>query len=116
MPNQYTLGVIFCAGEFVGEVQVFHIHISLKRLTVEPTTELQAGVLGELILGPLRLLEHGEQRFRLSYLLGNLMSRGDELSDDEEDGSAEKGDEQPEVSDAEREAMSQRIQGFLKRM
>ena len=44
------------------------------------------------------------------------MSRGDELSDDEEDGSAEKGDEQPEVSDAEREAMSQRIEGFLKRI
>jgi hypothetical protein len=62
-----------------------------------------------------RLLEHSEQRFRLSYLLGTLKRKTEELSDEEEAGD-EQGQERTEVSDAEREAMSQRLEGYLSRI
>lgn len=63
-----------------------------------------------------RFMEHGEQRFRLSYLLGTINSqRGEdknELSDDEDDDCGEEeGD--AEVSDDERQANAARLRSFL---
>src|SRR5208282_748899 len=62
-----------------------------------------------------RLLEHGEQRFRLSYVLGTLKSKADELSDEDE-SDQEDVEEQPEVTEAERAVMSQKIEGYLRRI
>ncbi len=63
-----------------------------------------------------RLLEHNEQRFRLSYLLGSLQEKGDDLSDDEGDQEAAETSGVSEVSEAERAAMAEQIQGFVRRI
>lgn len=62
-----------------------------------------------------RLLEHSEQRFRLSYILGNpaLLEKAssDELSDDEEPVLSES---TQEISDAEREQLLNTLKSYLK--
>jgi len=63
-----------------------------------------------------RLLEHNEQRFRLSYLLGNIRGKEDELSDDGDIDNESSGDEGSEISDAEREAMSSRLENYVERI
>ena len=63
-----------------------------------------------------RLLEHSEQRFRLSYLLGTVRRDEEELSDDGEVEEETGGGEAGEVSEAEREAMSRRIEGYVERI
>lgn len=63
-----------------------------------------------------RLLEHSEQRFRLSYLLGNARRDEEELSDDGETEDESTNNEPAEVSDAEREAMTQRIESYVERI
>src|SRR2546426_1528205 len=110
--------IVMAGGPFKAAVTFFSREY--VRLHIEESVMASAAAFvfgkGSPATPAVRLLEHSEQRFRLSYLLGNLKSKGDELSDDGEDSSDEKDDEQPEVSDAEREAMSQRIEGFLKRI
>ena len=63
-----------------------------------------------------RLLEHSEQRFRLSYLLGNVQGDKEEDSDDVEDDDNSANNENAEVSDTEREAMSRRIEDYISRI
>ena len=63
-----------------------------------------------------RLLEHSEQRFRLSYLLGNIRASEDELSDDGEADDETTISEAGEVSEAEREAMSRQIESYVGRI
>jgi GTPase Era involved in 16S rRNA processing len=63
-----------------------------------------------------RLLEHTEQRFRLSYVLGNIRADEDELSDDGEPKSEASCSETGEVSDEEREIMSRKIEGYVERI
>jgi hypothetical protein len=63
-----------------------------------------------------RLLEHTEQRFRLSYILGNIHSTGDELVDDEgEDPEPDIG-APCDVTAAEREAMAKQIVDYVERI
>lgn len=61
-----------------------------------------------------RFMEHGEQRFRLSYILGalNPPSNEGELSDEEEENSDE-GAEDAEVTDIERKTNAARLRSFL---
>ena len=63
-----------------------------------------------------RLLEHSEQRFRLSYLLGNVRRDEEELSDDGEAEDESANNEAGEVSEAEREAMTLQIEGYVERI
>jgi hypothetical protein len=64
-----------------------------------------------------KLLEHSEQRFRLSYIIGNLSADNrDELSDDEESDATEEAEDRSEVSAEQREAMARRIEGFVERV
>lgn len=70
---------------------------------------------GELAGSAARLLEHGEQRFRLSYLLGNLRNAHDEISDGDDDPAAVP-DEAADVTPAERDAMAARIVTFVTRI
>ena len=73
---------------------------------------------GKMTSAASRLLEHSEQRFRLSYILGNLQVEQEELSDEEEtgdDGTGEAG-EIPEVTEAERHEMSEQIKGYVARI
>jgi hypothetical protein len=64
-----------------------------------------------------KLLEHSEQRFRLSYILGNLSAgNGEELSDEEESEVEDKSAESAEVSAEERVAMTWRIESFVGRI
>lgn len=61
-----------------------------------------------------RFMEHSEQRFRLSYVLGSLYARKDrdeeELLDDDDDEVAE---ECAEVTHEERETFTVKLQGYL---
>lgn len=62
-----------------------------------------------------KLLEHSEQRFRLSYLIGNARLDGEgELSDHDE--SDQETTEVAEVSTEEREAMAHRVEAFVARI
>lgn len=63
-----------------------------------------------------RLLEHSEQRFRLSYLLGNIRGKEEELSDDGDAEDESANTEAGEVSEAEREAMSRQLKGYVERI
>lgn len=71
-----------------------------------------------------RLLEHSEQRFRLSYLLGTLTKsqngEDEDIEDDEFDAEMlrENTDdgEPPEVEEKQRILMENRLRGFLKRV
>jgi hypothetical protein len=64
-----------------------------------------------------KLLEHSEQRFRLSYILGNVSAgSGEELSDDEDLLVEAEPGENAEVSAEERAAMAGRIEGFVARI
>jgi len=63
-----------------------------------------------------KLLEHTEQKFRLSYILGNTAATANDAltdSDEEEDGD---GGEIGEVSTEQREEMSNRIHNFVTRI
>ena len=70
---------------------------------------------GELASSAARLLEHGEQRFRLSYLLGNLKNAEAEISDGDDDPAAS-AEEPADVTPAEREAMAAKIISFVTRI
>lgn len=62
-----------------------------------------------------KLLEHSEQRFRLSYILGNARSTSEELSDD--GCEPEEGHEQEsEVGSSDRAEMGRKIEGYVKRI
>jgi hypothetical protein len=63
-----------------------------------------------------RLLEHSEQRFRLSYLLGNIRGEKDELSDDDDAEHETPANEGAEISETERQAMSRQIEGYVERI
>lgn len=63
-----------------------------------------------------RLLEHSEQRFRLSYILGGVKETAEELSDEEDASSTPVADELPEVTEAERQAMSDQIIDYVSRI
>jgi len=70
-----------------------------------------------------RLLEHSEQRFRLSYLLGTLTTSVEEEEeedddDDEsiEDGTAEDKNEMPEVDTEERIRLELQLRSYLERV
>lgn len=65
-----------------------------------------------------RLLEHSEQRFRLSYLLGTistpLSEQADEISDEGDEQASEP--EPPEVTDEERRKLEERLRSYLERV
>jgi energy-coupling factor transporter ATP-binding protein EcfA2 len=63
-----------------------------------------------------RLLEHSEQRFRLSYLLGKIQTKEKELSDDDEPENEVPSSEGVEVSEEERGIMSRQLEGYVKRI
>ncbi len=63
-----------------------------------------------------KLLEHSEQRFRLSYILGTLRTAGEDLSDSDDAGDDNQPREIPELHDAEREELSRRIEGYTARI
>lgn len=66
-----------------------------------------------------RFMEHSEQRFRLSYLLGRLTPAKPELEDEEEledEDNLEPLHEDAEVSAEEQQAFAERLQGFLRRI
>lgn len=72
---------------------------------------------GGTVTAASRLLEHSEQRFRLSYLLGNIREDEDGLSDDNGDTEDETpSSEDAEVSEAERETMSHQIESYVERI
>jgi len=71
---------------------------------------------GKLTSAASRLLEHSEQRFRLSYVLGTLKENAEEPSDEEDEAATPAADELPEVTDAEREAMSEQIREYVGRI
>jgi hypothetical protein len=85
-----------------------------------------AAVLSEIEADPAeviarRFLEHSDQRFRLSYILGGLSSRGDRDEDDlpEEIGLDEQEDELSEeetVSPEERKLLEQKLRGYLSKI
>lgn len=58
-----------------------------------------------------RFMEHAEQRFRLSYILGDI----EELDDEESDGQPI-GVESADLPDAERKAMSDKLKGWIERI
>lgn len=65
-----------------------------------------------------RLLEHSEQRFRLSYLLGTLSSPVSDEADEDSDGADTQAPEpeSPEVTDAERRKLEERLRSYLGRV
>lgn len=64
-----------------------------------------------------RLLEHSEQRFRLSYLLGTLSIKGDEDEEDSEEEETESDEvEVPEVTTEERRRLETRLRSYLDRI
>ena len=71
---------------------------------------------GKLTSATARLLEHTEQRFRLSYILGNVREDSTKLSADEDEEIAVPLDELPEVTDTERESMAEQVVAFVKRI
>jgi hypothetical protein len=72
--------------------------------------------VGKLTSPTSRLLEHSEQRFRLSYILGGVKERQGELSDEEDEDSGPSVDELPEVTEAERLAMAEQISQYVSRI
>ena len=71
---------------------------------------------GKLTSAASRLLEHSEQRFRLSYVLGTLKESEEDPSDEEDEDAAPTAVELPEVTEAERVAMSAQIRDYLGRI
>ena len=64
-----------------------------------------------------KLLEHTEQRFRLSYILGNATTnRQNGLTDDEDEGESDDTGETVEVTTEQREEMARRIRDFVERI
>jgi hypothetical protein len=64
-----------------------------------------------------KLLEHTEQKFRLSYILGNAApTASDALTENDDDDEGGDEDEVGEVSVEQREEMSKRIHGFVSRI
>jgi len=63
-----------------------------------------------------RFMEHAEQRFRLSYILGTAKSDEDENEEDLEDEDLEPDDEGAEVSAEDERAFAECLHGFLKRI
>lgn len=61
------------------------------------------------------LMEHAEQRFRLSYLLGTLPDQVEPDEDDDWDAEPAKGDDEgsPEVTPEERRRLEDRLQSFV---
>jgi len=109
--------VVMASGPFKAVVTFFpeeHVRLHVEECALAAATAIvfEQGTKG---IATSRLLEHSEQRFRLSYILGNARATEDELSDDvgeEEDGSAP----DTEVSSAEREAMGRKIEGYVERI
>jgi len=71
---------------------------------------------GELTSPAARLLEHSEQRFRLSYLLGSLKNGEVEISDTDEDVAESDKGELADVTPAERDMMSAQILNYVGRI
>jgi hypothetical protein len=71
---------------------------------------------GKLTSAASRLLEHSEQRFRLSYVLGTLQENEVEPIDEEDEADASAVAELPEVTETERRTMSEQIRGYLGRI
>lgn len=89
------------------------------RLYIEESA-LSAGVASVFEKGTVatvaaKLLEHSEQRFRLSYILGTLRSEGDDLSDNDDATDADEG-EAAELNDVEREDLARRVESYTVRI
>jgi hypothetical protein len=67
-----------------------------------------------------RLLEHSEQRFRLSYLLGILKINDDERDEEDEENAEDSGEENIDLitglDDAERTELSKQLQSYIQRI
>ena len=75
---------------------------------------------GKMTSPATRLLEHGEQRFRLNYVLGNLVNADAPAQEDDEadedDADVSEAGEHAEVNEDERRAMSDQIRDYLSRI
>jgi len=109
--------VVMAEGPFKAVVTFFprgHVRLHVEECALAAATAL-VFEQGTKATATSRLLEHSEQRFRLSYVLGNARASEEELSDDggdDEEGEAP----ETEVSSADREAMARRIEGYVERI
>ena len=106
-PGPFKVVVTFCPLE--------HVRMLIEEcaLAAATTSVFEAG---KLTSPASRLLEHSEQRFRLSYILGSVKEKADELSDEVDDASTPAADDLPEVTEAERQAMSEQISNYVVRI
>jgi len=116
----YDIEVILAAtGSFravVSFLGVNEVRSYIEECVVAAMSAAMQGKAEDEILG--RLLEHSEQRFRLSYLLGALPRRAgaDEELEDDCDGGNE-GDEGVEgITADEKEQQEEALRGFLERI
>ena len=110
--------VVLAEGPFKAVITFFpreyvRLHIEECALAAAASIVFQ---IGGTATAASRLLEHSEQRFRLSYLLGNIRSEAEELSDDGDFENESANAEAGEVSEAEREAMTRQLEGYVKRI
>lgn len=78
------------------------------------TAQLEGSQPSEVVR---RFMEHGEQRFRLSYILGSVSAQregDDELLDEDDIDVNAAGDAEEEVTDDERHVNADRLRSFLK--
>ncbi len=109
--------VVMAEGPFKAVVTFFprdHVRLHIEECALAAATAI-VFEQGTTATATSRLLEHSEQRFRLSYILGSARTVEEELSD--ESGEDEVGEApEAEVSGAEREAMARRIESYVKRI
>ena len=111
--------IILAEGPFKAVVTFFpreQVRLLIEECALEAATT-SVFEAGKLTSPASRLLEHSEQRFRLSYVLGSLKEAdaADDVDEDEDD-TTPLAEEQPEVTEAEREAMSEQIRGYVTRI
>ncbi len=110
--------VVLASGPFKAVITFFpreHVRLHIEECALAAAASI-VFEKGGTVTAASRLLEHSEQRFRLSYLLGNVRGDKDEISDDGDTEEEMASSEGAEVSDAEREAMSRQLEGYVERI
>ncbi len=112
--------IILAEGPFKAVVTFFpreQVRLLIEECALEAATT-SVFEAGKLTSPASRLLEHSEQRFRLSYVLGSLKENEENstVEDEDEENAAPLAEEQPEVTEVEREAMSEKIRSYVERI
>jgi hypothetical protein len=108
--------IIFGEGPFKAVVTFFseahtRLHIEECALAVVWASVSEKASLDDCVD---KLLEHSEQKFRLSYILGSATTTAeDALTDNEDDSESDEVAEAAEVSAEQRAEMTRRIHGFV---